>query len=117
MTATDPNPGTRWVRVCAPGDVADGRGLRIATPPPVAVFRSGDVLFCADDTCTHDRFALSGGRVKNCVVWCPMHMASFDLRTGAATAPARGPVAVHGLRVDGDDVLVNLPPSYAVDPS
>jgi nitrite reductase/ring-hydroxylating ferredoxin subunit len=42
----------------------------------------------------------------------PPHLAQFDLRTGAGTPPANGPVAVHAVRADGDDVLVDLPPSY-----
>ena len=116
MTDPDADADTpsRWVRVCSPGDVADGEGLRIASEPPVAVFRDGDALFCADDTCTHDRFSLADGVVEGCVVECPMHLAAFDLRTGAGTPPAGGPIADHPLRVDGDDVLVALPPSYAV---
>ena len=106
---------TRWVRVCAPGDLADGDGLRIATTPPIAVFRSAGELFCTDDRCTHDRFSLANGRVADGVVVCSMHLARFDLRTGEGSPPAKGPIAVHALRVDGDDVLVALPASYTVD--
>jgi 3-phenylpropionate/trans-cinnamate dioxygenase ferredoxin subunit len=112
---TEPADPARWVRACATGDVADGEGLRIATDPPVAVFRDGDALFCADSTCTHDRFSLADGAVEDCAVECPAHAARFDLRTGAGTPPARGSVAVHAVRVDGDDVLVALPASYTVD--
>ena len=58
---------------------------------------------------------LADGAVEDCAVECPAHAARFDLRTGAGTPPARGSVAVHAVRVDGDDVLVALPASYTVD--
>jgi nitrite reductase/ring-hydroxylating ferredoxin subunit len=39
-----------------------------------------------------------------------MHAGRFDLRTGAAThEPAETPVPSYPVRVDGDDILIDIP--------
>ncbi|MEU8935114.1 bifunctional 3-phenylpropionate/cinnamic acid dioxygenase ferredoxin subunit [Streptomyces sp. NPDC048409] len=113
MTMTDVQ--TRWVRLCALSELEDDEGLRIATVPPVSVYRSEDELFCIDDTCTHEDFSLAEGWVENCVVECTLHMAKFDLRSGRSLCPpAVNAVKVHEIRAEGDDVLVNLPVAYTL---
>ncbi|MER7681608.1 bifunctional 3-phenylpropionate/cinnamic acid dioxygenase ferredoxin subunit [Streptomyces sp. NPDC096934] len=113
MTTTDVQ--TRWVRLCALSELEDDEGLRIATAPPVSVYRSEDELFCIDDTCTHEDFSLAEGWVENCVVECTLHMAKFDLRSGRSLCPpAVNAVKVHEIKAEGEDVLVNLPVTYTV---
>ncbi|MEV7389163.1 bifunctional 3-phenylpropionate/cinnamic acid dioxygenase ferredoxin subunit [Streptomyces sp. NPDC091215] len=104
----------RWVPACTVDDLEEDEGLRIGTTPPVAVFLTGDEIFCVDDTCTHETFPLSEGWVENCVVECPLHSAKFDLRTGAVLSPpAHQAVCTHPVRVEDGTVFVQLPGSYA----
>ncbi|MFJ8003934.1 bifunctional 3-phenylpropionate/cinnamic acid dioxygenase ferredoxin subunit [Streptomyces fagopyri] len=111
MTTTEVR--TRWVRLCGLSELEDDEGLRIATNPPVSVYRSKDELFCIDDTCTHEDFSLAEGWVEDCVVECTLHMAKFDLRSGKPLCPpAVNAVRVHRIRAEGDDVLVSLPVTY-----
>ncbi|MFD7003655.1 non-heme iron oxygenase ferredoxin subunit [Streptomyces mirabilis] len=106
---------TRWVRLCAVSELEDDEGLRIATTPPVSVYRSEDELFCIDDTCTHEDFSLAEGWVDNCVVECTLHMAKFDLRAGRPLwPPVVNAVRVLQVRADGDEILVNLPLTYTL---
>lgn len=113
MTTTDVQ--TRWVRLCALSELDDDEGLRVATTPPVSVYRSEGELFCIDDTCTHEDFSLAEGWVENCVVECTLHMAKFDLRSGRSLCPpAVNAVRVHEIRADGDDVLALLPAAYGL---
>lgn len=80
----------------------------------IAVFRCGDEFFAIDDTCTHQEASLSEGFAMEdlkgrCVVECPFHGAHFDLRTGeAVTLPATKPVKKYNVRVEGEDVEVEL---------
>ncbi|MEU4169237.1 bifunctional 3-phenylpropionate/cinnamic acid dioxygenase ferredoxin subunit [Streptomyces sp. NPDC026665] len=111
MTTTEVQ--TRWVRLCTLSELEDDEGLRVATTPPVSVYRSGGELFCIDDTCTHEDFSLAEGWVENCVVECTLHMAKFDLRSGRSLCPpAVTAVTVHEVRTENDAVFANLPATY-----
>ena len=49
------------------------------------------------------------GDVEGCTIECWMHGSRFDLRTGKPTGPpATEPVPVYPVRIDGDDVLIDL---------
>ena len=49
---------------------------------PLAVFNAGGELFAIDDTCTHQDASLSDGWLEGCLIGCPLHASSFDLRSG-----------------------------------
>jgi 3-phenylpropionate/trans-cinnamate dioxygenase ferredoxin subunit len=52
---------------------------------------------------------LSEGDVEGCEIECWLHGSRFDLRTGKPSGPpATEPVPVYAVRVDGDDVLVDV---------
>ncbi|MFF7251366.1 bifunctional 3-phenylpropionate/cinnamic acid dioxygenase ferredoxin subunit [Embleya sp. NPDC008237] len=98
-----------WIRAGRVDEIPEDQALRLETTPPVSVFRSGGELFCVDDTCTHEDFSLADGWVEDGAVECPLHLAKFCLRTGAAlAAPAYRPLATHEVRVDGADVYVRV---------
>jgi 3-phenylpropionate/trans-cinnamate dioxygenase ferredoxin component len=92
-------------------DIPDGESLRLDTVPPIAVFNVGGEFYAIDDTCTHQDASLSEGWLEGCLVECPLHAASFDLRTGRPSRlPARRPVRTHPVSVDRDGVVwVSLP--------
>jgi 3-phenylpropionate/trans-cinnamate dioxygenase ferredoxin subunit len=74
---------------------------------PVAVFHLDDGWYAIDDVCTHDGGPVAEGQLKGCVLECPRHGATFDVKTGAALSfPAVAPVATYPVRVVGDDVQV-----------
>lgn len=107
--------GRKWIRACAVDEIQEDEGLRLATIPITSVFAGEGEYFCIDDTCTHETYSLADGWVEGCVVECTLHMAKFDLRTGAAlTLPASTPVAVHPTAQVGDDLFVALPSAYLV---
>ncbi|GAA1327605.1 bifunctional 3-phenylpropionate/cinnamic acid dioxygenase ferredoxin subunit [Pseudonocardia xinjiangensis] len=104
-----------WVRVCSVAELRAGEGILVRTTPPIALFRCGDRIHCIDDTCTHEDYSLAEGWVENGQVECPLHLARFDLVTGAVLSPpATRPVRVHEVRVEDGDVLVHLPPEYEI---
>lgn len=63
---------------------------------------------CAvEDSCSHLGAPLSQGFATRDSITCEWHGASFDLRTGEALcAPAREPIAIFEVRIDGDDIEV-----------
>jgi 3-phenylpropionate/trans-cinnamate dioxygenase ferredoxin subunit len=97
-------------RACSYAELVDGRPHRAEVDGlDVAVVRDGDEVFAIEDECSHASVALSEGDVEGCTIECWMHGSRFDLRTGKPLGPpATEPVPVFPVRVDGDDVLVDI---------
>jgi 3-phenylpropionate/trans-cinnamate dioxygenase ferredoxin subunit len=65
------------------------------------------------DECSHAAVPLSEGDVEGNLIECWLHGSQFDMRTGKPTSlPASEPVAIYPVRVDGDDVLVDVQSPY-----
>ncbi len=98
----------RWITVARASElpVGERRVVRL-DDQPIAVFHLEDGWYAIDDVCTHDGGPVAEGRLEGCIIECPRHGATFDVRTGAAlTFPAVSPVATYAVRVVGDEVQV-----------
>lgn len=59
--------------------------------------------------CTHMDGPLNQGTVEAGVLTCPWHGSQFDARTGAVlNRPAVLPLRMYPVKVEGDDVFVEL---------
>ncbi len=69
----------------------------------------GDV-FVTSDICPHGHCSIgAGGSVKGVTLVCPCHGSAFDLATGTVLSPpARYPLRVYAVTLDGGDILVDL---------
>ena len=73
----------------------------------VAVFNVDGQFYAIEDVCTHDGGVLTGGPITGCIITCPRHGATFDVRTGEAlTAPAYEPAAKFPVRIENGMVQV-----------
>jgi 3-phenylpropionate/trans-cinnamate dioxygenase ferredoxin subunit len=99
-----------FVRACALADLVPGTPLPVTVEDvEVALVRDGEELYAIRDECSHAAIALSEGDVAGCLIECWLHGSTFDLRTGKPTTlPAFEPVPVYPVRVDGEDVLVDV---------
>jgi 3-phenylpropionate/trans-cinnamate dioxygenase ferredoxin component len=102
-----------FVKVASLADLPDEGLLGVeAEGRRVCLARLGDEVYAFEDRCSHRDFPLSSGELDadDCTVECAWHGATFDLRTGEAlTLPATRPVPVYECRVEGDDVMVEIP--------
>jgi 3-phenylpropionate/trans-cinnamate dioxygenase ferredoxin component len=101
-----------FVRVASVGDLP-GRGLLAveAEEQKIVLVAMGDGAYYAlQDRCSHADFPLSDGELLDGDrLECQYHGAKFDVPSGRAVAlPAIRPVKTYEVRVDGDDILVNL---------
>ena len=100
-----------FVRVCRLDELPEvGAALAEIDGRRVSVVRTedGDV-HCVDDTCTHANVSLSEGELDGCTLECWLHGSRFDMRTGEPTGPpATVPIAVHTVKIEGDEVFVAL---------
>jgi 3-phenylpropionate/trans-cinnamate dioxygenase ferredoxin subunit len=99
-----------FVRACAVADLAEGTPLPVTVDDvDVALVRQGEELYAIRDQCSHAAVPLSEGDVDGCLIECWLHGSTFDLRTGKPTTlPAFEPVPVYPVRVEGDDLLVDV---------
>jgi 3-phenylpropionate/trans-cinnamate dioxygenase ferredoxin component len=99
-----------FVRVCNVPDLSDpGKTIVTVGNRTVALFRVSGQFWATDGRCTHDGGQLVAGRLEGYTVICPRHGARFDVRTGEVLSPpASVDLAVHEVKVEGDDVLIRL---------
>jgi 3-phenylpropionate/trans-cinnamate dioxygenase ferredoxin subunit len=99
-----------WIEVGRIEDVPPGHAARVEIDEvPLAIFNVDGEFFCLDDTCSHAEASLSDGDldVSTCIIECPLHGSSFDLRTGEPMSlPAVEPVRVH--EVDTTDGIIRV---------
>lgn len=75
----------------------------------VMVIRLGDEYFALDAICTHEETDLSRGIIMGEFITCPLHLSRFSIRTGDVdNPPAEEPLHKYELKIDGDDILVDL---------
>jgi 3-phenylpropionate/trans-cinnamate dioxygenase ferredoxin component len=66
-------------------------------------------VFAVDDMCTHEDASLSKGSLHGECIKCPLHGSRFDLNTGEALdEPAEQKLNTYPVRIDGDDIKVEL---------
>jgi 3-phenylpropionate/trans-cinnamate dioxygenase ferredoxin subunit len=89
-----------------PGSLAgfDVAGVR------VAVANADGRYFAFDEHCTHEQCSLvDEGVLEGTVLTCGCHGAQFDITTGEVLSPpAPDPLKVYRVRVDGDDLIVEV---------
>ncbi len=108
-----------WVRVARVADVPDEGGIAVRWGNlQLAVFRltSRGEWYATQNSCPHKReMVLARGIVGDHAgapkVACPLHKKTFDLRTGACLSGDPLEIATFPVRIDGDHVLVELPPA------
>ena len=99
-----------FVRVARLSEIPDpGRQVVELDERLIVLFKVGGELFALDDVCTHDDGPLGEGELVDHTIACPRHGAKFDIRDGRAlTMPATRPTVAHQVKIEGDDVFVNL---------
>lgn len=68
-------------------------------------------LFAIEDRCSHDDGELGDGELHSdrCAIECPRHGALFDLKSGKPlTLPAYQPVETFEVRIDGDNITLEV---------
>lgn len=66
-------------------------------------------VYAVDDMCTHEEASLAKGSLHGHCVKCPLHGSRFNLLTGEALdEPAEENVKTYPVKIDGDDILVQI---------
>jgi 3-phenylpropionate/trans-cinnamate dioxygenase ferredoxin component len=99
------------IEVCPLAELLPGEVAIVKTGQGrIAVFNADGELHAIEDRCSHQEAYLSDGWLAGCEVECPLHGATFDLRTGRPTGPpATEPVRVYPVEVRDGLVFIGGP--------
>ena len=102
-----------FVPVKQVSELPSGQMTRILVDGERVLLANVDGTFYAlEDTCGHQRMALSRGRLEGYEVECPLHFARFDIRTGELViGPVSEDVLTYEVRVENDTVYVKQEPN------
>ncbi|CAN5633384.1 Rieske 2Fe-2S domain-containing protein [soil metagenome] len=103
--------GANWVRVASLSQCVESGCIHAVSPHghDVVVIRWEDEIYALEDNCSHQDFPLSDGSMENGQIECVFHGAKFDVRTGKATQlPAIKPVRTYPVRIEGDEIFIQL---------
>jgi nitrite reductase/ring-hydroxylating ferredoxin subunit len=98
---------------CNVDDLGDGENLRLDALGGIALYRVDGEFFATSDTCTHENWSLGEeGELEGHEVLCTLHMARFDVRTGAPLCfPAVLALKKYKTVVEEGKVYVNATPA------
>jgi nitrite reductase (NADH) small subunit len=100
----------RSVRVAAVSDVPPGTAKEVlADDQVVALFNVGGTYYALDGVCPHAGGPLGEGTLRGTIVTCPWHGWQFDVTSGQNCLNARLMHNCYPVRVEGDDVMVEIP--------
>ncbi len=99
---------TDWVRVASVEEFKLGE-VRVVDVDNtmVAVFNLDGKYIAIEDVCPHDGSEIASGCVKNGILECPHHGATFDLASGdVLSPPAYDPLEMMQVRIENGFVEV-----------
>lgn len=99
-----------WFRVdgegLAPGQV---RALELCGRP-ILLCNADGALHAIDDECPHAGIPLAEGRLRGCILECPLHGGKLDVRDGRPAAlPIRTPARCYPVRTGASGVEIEIP--------
>lgn len=102
--------GVTYVPVAKAGDVQPGNVKAVkAVGRALALYNLDGTYYATDEICTHAHASLADGFVAGDVIECPLHGATFSIKTGAVlSSPATEPLTTYPVRIEGEDILVGV---------
>ena len=100
-----------FLRLFKKNDILPGKLKSIYVPSirqNVAIVNIDGAYHAFMDECPHMAYRLSNGTIEGSVITCPQHGSKFDLVTGKPLAVADDPLKKYDVKVEGDDILVNV---------
>jgi nitrite reductase (NADH) small subunit len=99
----------QWVKIARRGEIAEGSAKVVEVLGRIlALFHSGGQFYATDNSCRHQGGPLGEGEVYGTRVVCPWHGWEYDFATGCNVDDPAMKLACFAVRLDGDDILVEV---------
>jgi ferredoxin-nitrite reductase len=99
-----------WVRVAKLADLAPDRACVVrAGGQDLALVCTSEGLYAMDNACPHSGGALGEGLVEGDTVTCALHGWKFECKTGRSLTEKRPNQRLYSVKIEKDDVLVEVP--------
>jgi 3-phenylpropionate/trans-cinnamate dioxygenase ferredoxin component len=110
--------GARWVEGLPLEQLADQAILCIRVEgDDLLLLRDGERVTACERACPHEQADMSGGRIAAGRLFCPRHLASFDLDDGNISAgwPSR-PLRLYPVEIRDGRIWINVSAIGGVGP-
>ncbi len=98
-----------FIKVAVSADIPDGTGTTVdVAGRQIALFNAGGKFYAIDNTCKHRGGPLGEGELDGTRVTCPWHGWEYDITTGANLDDPAVKVGCYPVKVEGDDILVEV---------
>lgn len=99
-----------WVKVCAEKDLKKGEMVEFDyKEKKMMVANLGGKIYASDRICTHADADLTTGILNEEGVTCPLHLSTFDLKTGVpANLPAEVPLKTYNVKIERNEIYVEV---------
>ena len=99
----------KYVKVATLSEVPEGAARPAdAAGTPVALYNVDGRVYATSNTCPHRGGPLGEGDLSGTTITCPWHSFQFDVATGRCVTNAVLRVGCDAVRVDGQDILVEV---------
>ena len=100
----------KWYQVATINEISAGEYKAVfAGDEDILLIYLDNQYYAIEDRCTHQDTPLDGGELENDQIICPLHGASFCIKTGKATAPpAYEDVKTYSTKVEDDVIFVEI---------
>jgi 3-phenylpropionate/trans-cinnamate dioxygenase ferredoxin subunit len=101
---------SQYVTFCKTAQIKSGeREVFDLDGGSIILFNVDGTFYAVENLCSHEEYELAEGELNGCILGCPKHGATFDIRSGQhLSTPAYFPITIYPVRVENDEVQVLL---------
>ena len=101
---------SNWVNVCKTSHLKKGDMIDFDyEEKKILIANINGQIYATDRICTHAEADLSTGILSEEGVTCPLHLSTFDLKTGVPqNLPAEIPLKTYNVKIEQNEIYVEV---------
>jgi len=101
---------SNWINVCKTSQLKKGDMIDLDyEEKKILVANLNGQIYATDRICTHAEADLSTGILSEEGVTCPLHLSTFDLKTGVPqNLPAEIPLKTYNVKIEQNEIYVEV---------